>query len=182
MQKISLAIIIILALFLSHIVHPESNGPIYKAVLMVLMTIGFLWPFGLLISVKYLVKNKNKVTFKRKILMAGLFVLTMPLVSFSYVPPEGIFLFNSEIDTKFADNFSKSKFNKIHSGQTKDAVLRSLDEPISKITVENKNEYNEIWLYSSDGACTWHDFAWKRKQIHFKDNFVFETHTGWSYD
>ncbi len=61
-------------------------------------------------------------------------------------------------------------------------VLNSLGEPFSKIAVNNEDKYNEIWLYTSDGACTWEDFAWKRKQVHFKDKLVVETHTGWSYD
>ena len=100
MEKTSLLLICILAFFLAHFVQPYANSGVSKAIMMLLMTIGFLWPIVFIGSIYQTIKSKKgRLVTKKRIGVAILFALTFPLALLSYIPPEGIFLFNPDIDT-----------------------------------------------------------------------------------
>jgi hypothetical protein len=184
MKTVYFTIIIFLTAVLSHKLQPESNSVANKAIMMSLMSIGFIWPFAFIVYIYRSITKKNRKHSKtKKIVLSILFVITLPMTLLSYTPPEGIFPFNPDIDTKYTPGYSEAKFKQIIAGMTKNDVLSILGEPFSKSKVDwDWANVDNIWLFTSDGACSWSDFAWKRKQVHFKDDIVIETITGWSYD
>ena len=107
----------------------------------------------------------------------------MILVPFGYAPPEGKFIFNPDIDTEYTPEYSEIHFGQIEAKMTEKEVVTLMGEPFNKIAVgDGVKDYDVVWLYTHDGACSWNDFAWKRKQIEFKDGIVIHRGTGWSYD
>jgi hypothetical protein len=144
--------------------------------------VGLAWPIATIISIVLIIKKRIRHTsLKGTILNIALVVITMIFVPFGITPPEGKFIFNPDIDTLYSSGYSDRQFKKVSIGMNEEEVMELLGEPFHKNTVDWAADFNVIWLYSGDGASS-HDFAWKRKQIHFKDGIVVERHTGWSYD
>ena len=65
---------------------------------------------------------------------------------------------------------------------TKENVISILGDPFSKINVAKQEDLHELLLYTDDGGCSWSDFAWKRKEVYFKNGIVVKANTGWAYD
>jgi len=91
---------------------------------------------------------------------------------------ESYYIFNPEIDTVYAPNFSKQKFSIIEIGMLKREVKSTLGEPIS--TYENKSK--SIWFYSNDGGCDNCDAAWQQWTVSFENNQVNEKAISWACD
>jgi len=110
------------------------------------------------------------------------------------------------IDTKFSSGFNENVFDQINIGDSADSVETKLGSPIWKIgcggcwdpqSYVKDNEYqipvdrtcnepcnseNQHWQFSDDGACSWHDFAWKNFTLIIQDNKVIEKKSWWLYD
>jgi hypothetical protein len=145
--------------------------------------VGLIWPISLIFSI-VLVERRFRLhtSWKRTIFNGILVVSTMILVPFGFEPPEGKFIFNPDIDTHYTTGYTETHFQEIAAGMTEKQVAALWGEPFSKITVDSNKDYDTVWLYTNDGACSWGDFAWKRKQIELKNGFVVGRGTGWSYD
>lgn len=144
---------------------------------------GLIWPISLIFSI-FLVKRRSRLhtSWKKTILNSILAISTMILVPFGFHPPEGKFIFNPGVDTEYTPGYTETHFQQIAAGMTEEQVTALLGEPFSKITVNNTKDFDTVWLYTNDGACSWGDFAWIRKQIELKNGFVVSRGTGWSYD
>jgi hypothetical protein len=184
-KKIAKSLIVVslaAAAITSHFVQPEANGMISKIILMSLMTLGFLWPFTIIFSGRalFLAIRARRVSFKQ----VGLFILLLllsPLALLAYFPPEGIFLFNPDIDTKYSLGYSETKFGQILSGMSEDQIIELLGQPLSRAERYDR-DYDTLWSYTGDGACTWSDFAWKHRWVMMKNGKVVGTGAGWSFD
>jgi hypothetical protein len=91
------------------------------------------------------------------------------------------------IDTKFATDFSINNYNKLKKGEKYSKVLEKLGPPLSfsqkKISSIQPDTAEFIAVYSSDGKCTWADFAWKSFDIYFdKDTVLIGKNSSWWYD
>jgi hypothetical protein len=91
------------------------------------------------------------------------------------------------IDTKFAADFSKKKFNLVNLGIKYNEVKNLIGAPLEfseKMLPKTQNtSASFIASYSRDGKCTWSDFAWKSFDIYFNnDTVVIEKKSQWWYD
>jgi len=101
------------------------------------------------------------------------------------VPPEGKFLLYPDIDTEFAPGYTDESYVSIKIGMTESNVVKFLGTPMS--TQERSSwpfpgDADIIWWYSSDGACSWGDFAWRAPIVGFKNGVVVSKWTVWCYD
>lgn len=98
---------------------------------------------------------------------------------------EGINIFSPFIDTRFAPQYSRTKFNLIKPGQSIKEVEAIIGQPIYK-----SNEYSDhrtAYWYTMDGKLNLNnkagDFAWYRSAIYFNNQGkVIEIDKGWSFD
>ena len=181
MKKILFPLLVLLAIILSYKVNPDISNQKRQIILISLTCLGFLWPFVLIYGFKVLGNISGKRISIQRIAFAVIMVVTFPLALFAYVPPEGIFIFNPDIDTRYSENYSETNFKKIELGMAKYEVQELLGEPINK-SEGYADEYDEVWSYTGDGACSWSDFSWKHRWIMFNNNKVNEKYAGWSYD
>ena len=109
----------------------------------------------------------------------GMFVLVFP------APPEGKLLFYSDIDTRFAPDYSDAQFSQVRVGMTTGVVRRLLGEPSFRVyltDVPYEHESDDLWFYACDGACTWGDFAWRAPIVGFRGGIVVTNYMRWTYD
>lgn len=111
-------------------------------------------------------------------------VLLYPFIIKFYLHSERTFTPQPEIDTVFAESFSKEKFESITTGMRSEEVEGLLGEPLGydagqKILFEDGYEVrkpqnnSECWRYSKDGALTDADFSWFLYRICFENNQVY---------
>jgi outer membrane protein assembly factor BamE (lipoprotein component of BamABCDE complex) len=80
------------------------------------------------------------------------------------------------IDTNFAEGYDEAKFNSIKEGMDTTEVIQLIGRP--KFV-----QSGQAWHYTSDGKCTWADFAWlKRRVMIGRDGKVKGTHASVSYE
>ena len=102
------------------------------------------------------------------LLSVGLF-LFMAILGMIPIKAEGYNPVKPDIDTRYTYYYSEEKFDNIKTGETQKDVLRKLDEPFSRDTIGNYVH----WRYTSDGGCSWNDFAWLGRIVVFdKDGVV----------
>jgi len=176
------AVLVLLAIIASHSVHPHANSPLSKVMLMSVSTIGFLWPITIYVTGRNLLHAlRSRTAVFRPIAFFLLAVLLAPLALFAYAPPEGIFLFNPGIDTRYAPGFSEQAFAQVRVGMPEIEVRQLLGEPLSAFPGHDR-EYDYILSYTGDGACSWGDFAWKHRWVKIREGRVQGVDRGWSYD
>ena len=111
------------------------------------------------------------------LLLLGLFALY-----FIAFWDEDIFVLNPEIDTVFAGNFSKDKYEQVTKGMSTNDVIAIIGQPLS-IDRTQKNMGYEEWSYSCDGALgSWGDKAWFYYGIQIKNGVVEGKVTNVFYD
>ena len=147
---------------------------------------GMLGPIALTIAL-WLAKRKAQprmLVFVSALLIFGVCVGLLFLLMFP-APPEGKLIFKPDIDTCFADGYSDAAFASVTIGMAASDVLALLGEPMS--TQERSSwpypgDAETLWWYSSDGACSWGDFAWRAPIVGIRDDVVVSKWTVWCYD
>ena len=85
-----------------------------------------------------------------------------------------------EIDTVFADGFSKQKFNQVNVGEHESEALKILGSPLWK---ESRGNGCVIWGYSRDGALGWWgDKAWFSYELSVSNHVVIVKEINTYYD
>lgn len=80
------------------------------------------------------------------------------------------------IDTQFASQYSEKAFNTITPGMSQTSVLTLLGEPLFKGSIPQgryphlNEETAQSWHYTSDGKCSWSDWAWLGRYVYFDTN------------
>lgn len=107
-----------------------------------------------------------------KLLLIGLLSLILLSVYLITFRGEDMFVLYPEIDTVFADEFSRAGFEKITIGMSTNEVIDLIGQPLS-IDFRQKNNGQEEWSYSCDGALgVWGDKAWFYYGIKIKEGRV----------
>lgn len=78
------------------------------------------------------------------------------------------------IDTYYSSRFSEESFNNIKIGMSIKEVNDMLGEPLRSNTKKSSASEMIYNYYTSDGKCSFGDFAWLWRQVNFKDGFVTE--------
>lgn len=103
-------------------------------------------------------------------ILISVFVLVgVVVVLFAFVPCENYNYICPSIDTKYASRFSESAFSLVATGMQSSAVTQMLGLPLH---VVQHRDGTETWRYTSDGKCSWGDFAWLARDITFRDGGV----------
>ncbi len=101
-------------------------------------------------------------------------------------PPEGVMIFNPNVDTRFAQDFTEHSFEQAALGMSSNEVVDLLGQPLRVSQYDRDNSWpgkpSEVWFYTGDGACSWGDFAWKGRAICFHSNRVVGKWSTWCYD
>lgn len=109
-------------------------------------------------------------------------------------PIEGKVAFDPYIDTWFAPGYRPELEERIHIGQTKEAVIAILGEPLSAGQPHRSNEGVMMYSYTNDGGYdrrrnidprdrAGKDFAWHSFGVCFDSTgLVIGVADGWSYD
>ena len=86
------------------------------------------------------------------------------------------------IDTKFAENFTPIKFDKIELGMSKEEVVEIIGKPLW-IRREDYDTLLTSFTYTGDGKLENGDFAWYGSRLQFdRGDTVIFIHKGWVYD
>jgi hypothetical protein len=101
---------------------------------------------------------------------------------------------NPYIDTRFPESFNIKNLDKIKVGMEKPEVIGLIGEPLYKrngaiewYSINGQRFYRnrddiEVYIYSSDGASNFGDWAWLSIRIWFKDDTVNEIFIRWQHD
>lgn len=95
--------------------------------------------------------------------------ISILFVLFCFVPRENYNYIYPSIDTTFAPGFSERAFSQITNGMSASVVTQLLGKPLSEGPAKDGTE---LWSYSTDGKCSWGDFAWLSRMIWFRDGRV----------
>lgn len=75
------------------------------------------------------------------------------------------------IDTVYAPGYTEAAFDALKSGMTAEEVRAALGEPLWKVSAETCHHLAEGgavgWCYTSDGSCSFADFAWLGRYVYF---------------
>ena len=83
------------------------------------------------------------------------------------------------IDTHYAPGYSEQAFSTIKPGMTRAQVDALMTRPLA-ITQVSPDTVR--YHYTSDGKCPWGDFAWKGREVLFKNGVVVEIYRDWYHD
>ena len=116
-------------------------------------------------------------------------IISVPVLAFAafmlftfgqvFISIEGYNPVNPSIDTHYAEDFSEAEFVKITPGMDTTRVYALIGRPLS---IQALSETEELWYYTGDGACSWGDFAWEGREVHFANGIVTQTTTPIHYD
>jgi hypothetical protein len=104
-----------------------------------------------------------------KILTRVIAFVGVLLVLLAFVPHENYNYIYPSIDTTFAPGFSEGAFSQITNGMPASVVIQMLGKPLFQGPAKDGTE---LWSYSTDGKCSWGDFAWLGRWIWFRDGQV----------
>ena len=100
------------------------------------------------------------------------FVLVFPGLEF-FCP------FYPSIDTEYAPGYTDRGFARIQPGMAETEVIALVGNPLYANRVEDVGEF---WHYSTDGKCTFGDFAWLLRAVVFTNGIVKCLNTTTCYD
>jgi outer membrane protein assembly factor BamE (lipoprotein component of BamABCDE complex) len=88
---------------------------------------------------------------------------------FAFVPRENYNFMYPSIDTTFAPGYSERAFSQVTNGMSASVVTQLLGKPLFQ---GSDGQGTEMWSYSTDGKCSWGDFAWLSRVIKFRNDRV----------
>lgn len=183
-----------IALFLLLLIGIAAIGGIFGIVLNIwgdpvpsfIAGAGMLGPIALAIAfwVAQRRAKPRRIISISTLLPCGVIVGILFFVMFP-APPEGKCIFSPDIDTRYAAGYSDGAFASVTIGMTESNVLHILGKPISTQAQSlwpYPGDAEILWWYSSDGACSWSDFAWRAPIVGIRNGIVVSKWTVWCYD
>lgn len=93
------------------------------------------------------------------LIATGFCCLTLFIVG-TFMLDEGYNPLVPDIDTKYASDCTAEKFDEIKEGMDTIEVIRLVGQPFGK-----RGRSMQMWNYTADGKCQWHDFAWVNRNL-----------------
>lgn len=101
-------------------------------------------------------------------------------------PPEGKNLLCPDCDTRFAAGYTDEGFAKVRPGMTEQDLVSLLGQPVHRQTEWFRQPFlagaEVLWWYSSDGASTSGDYAWRAPIVGLRQGVVVTNYIVWCYD
>lgn len=121
---------------------------------------------------------RRKTTAKYRLLVGiGICTVNYSILVQAFLFPETYFIPYPSIDTRYADGYRHRAFSSIDVGMSKAQVISILGAPLFEFIEhaeegQNCTEDQVRYVYSTDGKCTWADFAWLQRNVVFTNGIV----------